>query len=701
MGPARALPRTFLLVALAATARLPAQQFGYTGNQFDLAPDVSIDEAPAEARKLREQAAALLQGERYDEAIDHLQRLINEYGERLTPLTDARFVGLAQDCQLLLLSLPGEARRQYQARVDDEARRLYERGRDPRDGRALRAIVERLLASSWGDDALWLLGERALEQGNFAAARAAWEMLVPNPPAGPEGVRVTRLAYPAPQYPLEEVLARLVLVSVLEGDAPRAARELAAYREQFPNATGRLAGRDVACADFLDKLLAESRGWPSVARPADWTTYAGDAARRGVYPHALDVGGVAWRVPITAAPAAARRRGELPYFPVVSGPRVFVADDSRVLAIDLASGAPAWGGSYEIYSDRSTSRVVHQRTGWGSPRYTLTLEGARLFARLGPPETTQAGEVYQRTATASIVCLDVAAEGRLDWKLTADEGWAFEGPPVCDAQRAYLLMRRSDVRPQAHVACYDLPSGRPLWRRFVCGAETPARGQYAETTHGLLALDGDRLYACTNLGAVAALDAADGRILWLYRYPRLTRGDLSGSLPHYEREPTPCLSDGGAVYAAPSDGQSVLALDAAGGQLLWELHEPARLRYLMGAIDGRLLAGGDQLWWIDAATGRVEHRWPDGGLPHGFGRGVIAGDQVLWPTRDDLFVFDARSMHPRRDVSFRIPGGDLTGGNLVPAAGRLLIATADELIALDAATIPPAKAGASTSATPR
>jgi len=31
--------------------------------------------------------------------------------------------------------------------------------------------------------------------------------------------------------------------------------------------------------------------------------------------------------------------------------------------------------------------------------------------------------------TGNLICLDLAAEGRLLWKITPEEGWAFEGTP--------------------------------------------------------------------------------------------------------------------------------------------------------------------------------------------------------------------------------------------------------------------------------
>ena len=90
-------------------------------------------------------------------------------------------------------------------------------------------------------------------------------------------------------------------------------------------------------------------------------------------------------------------------------------------------------------------------------------------------------------------------------------------------------MRHADIRPQLHVACFDTATGRMRWRRFICAAETPARGTLAECTHNLLTLAGGTIYVNTNLGAVAALAAESGRINWLSLYPRAARGNLAAT----------------------------------------------------------------------------------------------------------------------------------------------------------------------------
>jgi hypothetical protein len=79
----------------------------------------------------------------------------------------------------------------------------------------------------------------------------------------------------------------------------------------------------------------------------------------------------------------------------------------------------------------------------------------------------------------------------------------------------------------------------------------------------------------------------------------------------------------------------------------------------------------------------VLKRWPDTS-PSGYGRGVLLGDQVIWPTRTKLYVFDQAVTAERiaaRDPIVLSEERDATGGNLVAADGILLIATPDKLFA--------------------
>jgi outer membrane protein assembly factor BamB len=238
--------------------------------------------------------------------------------------------------------------------------------------------------------------------------------------------------------------------------------------------------------------------------------------------------------------------------------------------------------------------------------------------------------------------------------------------------------------PEAHVACFDAQTGRPVWRVFVCGAETPVRGIFPQNTHNLLTLDHQTLYYNTNLGAVAAISARDGRLQWVSLYPRAREGNLLKLAPHWARDLSPCLCDHGTLLVAPADSPRIFALDAATGQILWQTGtEVQDVVHLLGTTAEHLIASGDRLYWIGlrgADRGRVKHVWPDGPDKLGYGRGVLAGEDVLWPTREKIYVFDQKTARQKKVIDL-VPRG-AGGGNLLVAGGRLLIATGRELIAL-------------------
>ena len=112
--------------------------------------------------------------------------------------------------------------------------------------------------------------------------------------------------------------------------------------------------------------------------------------------------------------------------------------------------------------------------------------------------------------------------------------------------------------------------------------------------------------------------------------------------------------------------------------------------HLLGVSDDSLIAAGGKLYWIGLEgedAGKVKYAWPDGPETPGYGRGVLAGDSVLWPMHDEIHVFDGATGQQKKVLS--LESRDATGGNLLVTEQRLLIATGEELVALGAHAQPP------------
>ena len=727
--------------------------FGGRLPQFALKDHVNIEDVQSDAKKDLLSVQQFLAEQKWDEAVEMLRRVAETSGSQIIQLTDRRYITVREYCDRQIATLPPEALLLYRQRVDDVARTWLERGVAERDATPLRDLIKNFPCSTHTDEALYALGEIELEQGRFGRAREYWERISPQL-RSPEGeplykamreardedarqqlldvvgqpmTKLTWNAYPDTDLDLASLRARLVLVSLLEGATGRAETELEILQTLHPNAEGRIAGRTGNLVETLTSLLRSSEDWEPPVTADDWTTFAGATSRqRLARPRIRGLARPAWqhtfasvlspksvpgKKPLLAPTRVLGRDDRLRYHPVVSDGKVFYCDAQNIYAFDLATGQPAWASDEEapgrIFPNAATDgdgaiavAPFGRRTEkLGVARFTVAVHGDRLFARLGSSVTSRPSP--SNTLTNYLVCLNLKKQGGLQWnyptKKTATQfvrgNWAFEGSPVCDGERVYIAMRRSDVQPQTHVACFDAATGAMLWRRFICKADTPAHGLLDEMTHNLLTLHEGRLYCNTNMGAVAALSAKSGEVRWVYRYERAP-GEYYYATPpaHFYRDLNPCIYHHGMILAAPSDCEKVMAIDAATGDLLWySAHgglSATHPVHLLGVANDYLIATGKNVWWIDVVTGKPHAIWPkySRDLEEAFGRGLLSGGEIYWPTREEIIVFDQELPgidQPQIVKRIRLARPDLVeprfGGNLIVAEGHLLIASFDKL----------------------
>lgn len=178
--------------------------------------------------------------------------------------------------------------------------------------------------------------------------------------------------------------------------------------------------------------------------------------------------------------------------PAVAAGRVYLADRvadqnlERVLCFDASTGKELWRHEYEA-------------------RYTISYP-------LGPRATpTVDGErVYTLGAVGHLLCLD-ATRGDVIWQkhLPTDFGtelptWGMAGAPLVDGDQLIVL---AGGKPGALVVSLDKQSGAERWRRL--DGEEP--GYCAPV---ILDIAGRRQLIVWHPAAVAALDPADGTVLW-------------------------------------------------------------------------------------------------------------------------------------------------------------------------------------------
>ena len=243
------------------------------------------------------------------------QKVIEQFGNKVTALPQDEpgadrsgdFTLYVDDrwyCHRVIAKLPPEAREIYQKRVDALAERRFRQGAKDRDPVSLRRVVDQAFCSNWGDDALELLGDLALQDGRFGEAQAAYGRLV-----GDAGDDPLTLVHPDPSVDLARVAAKKLLCRALSGQNPPGPADLKDYAVRYAGAAGDLAGRTGVYAEILAESLRTDHLVPAAELDNRWPTFAGSFQRTKLVPGAIDVGSMQWRVELDKVSLARMQGG--------------------------------------------------------------------------------------------------------------------------------------------------------------------------------------------------------------------------------------------------------------------------------------------------------------------------------------------------------------------------------------------------------
>jgi outer membrane protein assembly factor BamB len=668
--------------------------------------------------------------ENWPSALEEYQRLIYESGDDLVPVRAAspweaafaRSISVRRLCHQRIAAAPPSVRGRYRERVEFRSKLLFGRAIADQDARTLRRLVADYFCSRRGDRALDLLGDLAFEKGNFHEALQWWGQLAT--PASEVLGQQTRnsgpLLFPDPGVDLARVRAKQILALGFAGEHGRAAGEFQAFQRLHGDAKGNLAGRSGTYALILKQVLHDLNGTTVEVAQGDWLAFGGEFSRNSVAaacPHPrLWADGPAWRVRLGSggkgqefpSPPNAEQRRRPAQHPVIADDQVLVADAANVYAHDLRTGRSLFHYTLgPALKDLAQAGPLERPSTSLNAGFTLTVSDKRVFACLGWQALEPGGPSARRSGPACLVCLSRAPalgpkESRELWRVKAPsdpkEAAVFEGAPVIHEGRVIVAVSRVvGGRTKTAVACYAAASGTPLWQQEVC--ETQVEGDQAPRGNQLLTLAGNYVVYCSHTGAIVALDARSGKPSWALRYPR--RSPARPLVEPLRRELRPCVFGDGRLYSAPEDSDRLLCLDPSSGDILWE-RDGVEVVHLLGVGSGRLIfttPGG--LRALDARTGSDQGGWllPNDSRLASFGRGLLAGAWVFWPTQDpELPVRAVTQLGGLSESESALPTTrirrnslaatyfdpvqlrHLTSGNMAFANGCLVVATGDDLI---------------------
>ncbi len=373
----------------------------------------------------------------------------------------------------------------------------------------------------------------------------------------------------------------------------------------------------------------------------------------------------------------------------VSDGKVFVPTlRGTLFAVDATTGELAWR-----HDPQAAPAPYNQRT-YGY--YGVTVADGKVLY----PYQTRHGEA----SSGLLVALDVAT-GERAWAAPMSGSTMSDGTPAVADGRVYVGNQTAD-----QVIAYDLATGRRLWlgaaqlggwqdgipsaadgRVFIGSnngiiARNGATGQTLWTyrspqaslvnggaTPAAPTIAGDVVYMGFPSGAVAALDAATGAVLW----NRL----LPGEQYHGGIHTSPALS--GDTLFVGSNGGSFYALDARTGQPLWE-HEIGTWVTAGPAISGNTVVVGalDGNLYAYTPGGEAADPWPlvTGAVTNG---GTPAGGLSVYAVRDGKVVASSTTA-PDGSYAMGLEGG--AGTYTIRAASLGFSSTSQEVTVANGAT---------------
>lgn len=643
----------------------------------------------ASAKQLFDRAREHADAGRFGDAISGFQELVEQHrgavlgAERRDPRGRASqqdfHTGVVARVTELLIGLPEDARRIYRERFGTLAAGEFGRACRAGDARALAELARRWPITVAAEQAWVALGDLEFERGNVDAALLAWRRADELARALGDTLELgaTRAALFDAASDAARSLARPSAGALVLDDGERA-------HDGLPE-LGPLPGEE--CHVWRRKLLEDD---PSVAVSLRYTQSA----------------------PVMT--------------PVLVGDRVLVSTPLRLIAYNAYSGHREWRseehpGWKEVDAgrvrpddaDRALQRSdFFQGINADALMLAPTAWGNVAVAALQIPYTTLRNDKYQNIQITTITPerrlfgFDLAT-GDLLWSHLPPPLWDGEsgsfsermrvaGPPVAWQGRVFAPFYRMQGRVEFHVGCFDLYTGALYWSTQLISGQVElnmfGRQSHELATPPLLIHDG-RVIAQTQLGALAAIDAFSGDIVWESLYEQIPLPQAQGYQSGQRDEvwlASPAVVADGVVVAAPLDCDDLIGVDAEHGTLLWSKpHSRLASRItsrlaLLGADERSVVLGSAaqvlQLAsraGLSASQGPTDLTWSERALGDGFlgpenqPRPLLVGERVVVPSSSKRWVLPRANLRtPDTKLTAAWPS-DAAPGNLAAGAGVL------------------------------
>ncbi|MEA3302600.1 MAG: outer membrane protein assembly factor BamB [Pseudomonadota bacterium] len=283
----------------------------------------------------------------------------------------------------------------------------------------------------------------------------------------------------------------------------------------------------------------------------------------------------------------------------LDGATLYVAHfDGKVEAVSTSSGASLWKTDLDI--------EISGGPGVGDG---LVISGTTEGTVIALSQST-GNESWRTAVSTDVPAVPVAARGIVvihtnDGKLygldaaTGGQLWLFHratpilslrgaGTPVIEGSSLYAGL------DGGKLVKLDLMSGHPAWETPITYASGRTELDRVVDIDGLLVLGPSMLYVVTYQGDMAAVSKSDGKVKWRTAY-----SSYQG-----------VISDGRALYASDANGY-IAAVNPANGEVLWQQRALSGRRLSPPVMAGNLIAVADlegYVHWLSPEDGSIVAR---------------------------------------------------------------------------------------------
>ncbi len=635
----------------------------------------------------------------WDTAADLYQEIMEKYKDRVVPSrkdakTDTinQYMSVAYAVQEQLARWPEPGLNVYRSRYEATARAMLDAaGRD--DPGALNQVFWLYFVTDSAKGAGMRLMDLRLEAGEFAAAAWIGERLL----AWHPGLIAER----------PEVMFRTAAAQHASGNLERARHWTDQLKAQYPKAKGVVAGQDVLLVEALEQQLRTPVLAAMGTSDSSWPIFGGSPSRDVISSAQGRPGSRMWSIELSRPSfkgprdqrEALRKQEEqfraagmtFGVMPVVDQGELFFQDGVKVYAVSLESGVPLPGWAQTYSGERGGAYSTNGQAIASGQQLNVTVTEDSVLAIMGGPDRMAAlrGEVQSPDRQSRLVCLD-RVSGRERWtrsprqlpdELAPMRDMSFTGAPLVVEDRVFVVGRgaKGAQFEDCYLLAYDRRTGEMIWTCYIASANTGFAqwgGMIPTGTDGVahVSYASGRLYVLTNLGAVAAVDAYRGTIVWLSIYPReapspnvnnpfgmrVRAANARNSADRPWAFNPPIVRDG-KLFVLPSDGKHVLIYDAGSGIEIKRINRADLSNHdtLLAVLDERMITAGEksvsgdqQVMCIDwTKYDPVRFRRDDSSViqwicrigPAVRGRGFVTRDSVFIPAEDRLFLANLRN----------------------------------------------------------